>query len=281
MVGAQNFALFFFLVPLEIFLFVVSLGVFSWIEVQGPSKVHVWSSPAALSGGAAGESPNVKKTTPKFNEKTSRENTKSEILGGRRKKDRNVWQSGGGGSSGGGFETGGREGLAAGEKETYCRNPKTSKNMKKRFRNQKFKKAFSQKQIFRRGVAKDLCSMNDEAPRARLWCQLRNHLLACIGIDSDNSTIRQWSRLQEHGEGRQEAARDIRNKLRRDIRREFNAKLRMVNRLLAGFFVRGKQTLEMQLQDGLLRTSGLPQRVNMAVKSVATTTTMPMSNDNV
>ena len=75
--------------------------------------------------------------------------------------------------------------------------------------------------------------------------------------------IRQWSGLQEHRKRladlrttlRQEAARDIRISLLRDIRRELNAKLRMVkgeqlNRLLAGYFDRGKQTLEMQLPDG-------------------------------
>ena len=54
---------------------------------------------------------------------------------------------------------------------------------------------------------------------------------------------------------RQEAAREIRINLRRDIRRELTAKLRMVkgeqlNRLLAGYFDRGKQMLEMQLPDG-------------------------------
>ena len=55
-------------------------------------------------------------------------------------------------------------------------------------------------------------------------------------IDSENSAIRQWSGLQEHRKRlaelratlRQEAARDIRISLRRDIRRELNAKLRMV-----------------------------------------------------
>ena len=85
-----------------------------------------------------------------------------------------------------------------------------------------------------------------------------------VGIDSDNCAIRQWSSLQEHRKRladlrttlRQEAARDIRISLRRDIRRELNAKLRMVkgeqlNRLLAGYFDRGKQTLEMELPDGL------------------------------
>ena len=54
---------------------------------------------------------------------------------------------------------------------------------------------------------------------------------------------------------RQEAARDTRISLRREIRRELNAKLRMdkgeqLNRLVAGYFDRGKQTLEMQLPDG-------------------------------
>ena len=83
-----------------------------------------------------------------------------------------------------------------------------------------------------------------------------------VGIDSDNTALRQWSGLQEHRKRladlrttlRQEAARDIRISLRRDIRLELNAKLRMVkceqlNRLLAGYFDRGKQTLEMQLPD--------------------------------
>ena len=61
--------------------------------------------------------------------------------------------------------------------------------------------------------------------------------------------------LQSSGPHRQEAARDIRISLRRDIRRELNAQLRMVkgeqlNRFLAGYFDRGKQKLEMQLQDG-------------------------------
>ena len=84
-----------------------------------------------------------------------------------------------------------------------------------------------------------------------------------VGTDTDNSGIRQWSGLQEHRKRfselratlRQEAARDIRISLRRDIRRELNANLRMVkgeqvNRLLAGYFDRVKQTLEMQLPDG-------------------------------
>ena len=49
--------------------------------------------------------------------------------------------------------------------------------------------------------------------------------------------------------------REVRQDLRRDKRRELMAKLRMVkgqqlDRLLAGYFVRGKETLEMQLLDG-------------------------------
>ena len=72
-----------------------------------------------------------------------------------------------------------------------------------------------------------------------------------VGINSDNSAIRQWSGLQEHRKRlaelratlRQEVARDIRISLHRDIRRELTAKMRMVkgeqlNRLLAGYFDR-------------------------------------------
>ena len=79
-----------------------------------------------------------------------------------------------------------------------------------------------------------------------------------VGIDSDNSALRQWSGLQEHRKRlaelratlKQEAARDIRINMRRDIRRELTAKLRMVkgeqlNSLLAGYLERGEQTLEM------------------------------------
>ena len=96
-----------------------------------------------------------------------------------------------------------------------------------------------------------------------------------VGIDSDNTATRQWSGLQEHRKRladlrttlRQEAARDILISLRRDKRRELNAKLRMVkgeqlNRLLAGYFDRGKQTLKMVLTD----TRGLLLRVNMAAR---------------
>ena len=147
-----------------------------------------------------------------------------------------------------------------------------------------------------RGVAKDLCWMNEEA-RGKALVSVEEIIYShAVGIDSDNSAIRQWSGLQEHRKRlaelratlRQEAARDIRISLRRDIRRELNAKMRMVkgeqlNRLLAGYFDREKQTLEMQLPDGPLQTDmrGLLQRVNMAVRSIATMTTMWIFNSNV
>ena len=116
------------------------------------------------------------------------------------------------------------------------------------------------KQIYMRGVAKDLCWMNEEA-RGKALVSIEEMVYShAVGTDSDNSAIRQWSGLQEHRKRlaelrntlRQEAARDIRISLRRDIRRELNAKLRMVkgeqlNILLAGYFDREKQTLEMQL----------------------------------
>ena len=87
---------------------------------------------------------------------------------------------------------------------------------------------------------------------------------------------------------RQEAARDIRISLRRDICREQTAKMRMVkgeqlNRLLAGYFDQEKQTLEMQLRMALLRMDmrGLLLRVNMAVRFIATMTKMWIFNSNV
>ena len=84
-----------------------------------------------------------------------------------------------------------------------------------------------------------------------------------VGIDSDNSDLRQWTGLQNHRKRlaelratlRQEVAREIRIHLRRDMRRELTVKLRMVRGeqldRLPGYFEREKQTLEMQLPDGL------------------------------
>ena len=54
---------------------------------------------------------------------------------------------------------------------------------------------------------------------------------------------------------RQETAREVRKGIRRDIRKEVAAKVRMMkgeqlNKLISGYFDRGKQSFEMQLQDG-------------------------------
>ena len=102
-----------------------------------------------------------------------------------------------------------------------------------------------------RGVAKDLCWMDEEA-RGKALVSVEEIIYShAVGIDSDNCAIRQWSGLQEHRKRfadfrttlRQEAARDIRINLRRDIRRKLSARLRMdkgeqLNRLLAGYFDR-------------------------------------------
>ena len=119
------------------------------------------------------------------------------------------------------------------------------------------------KQIFMWWVGNDLCWMKEEATGKALVSVEEIIYSHVVGINSDNSAIRQWNGPQEHRKllaelratRRQEAARDIRIGLRRDIRRELNAKMRMVkgeqrNRLLAGYFDREKQTLEMQLPDG-------------------------------
>ena len=96
--------------------------------------------------------------------------------------------------------------------------------------------------------------MNEEA-RGKALVSVEEIIYShAVGTDSDNSAVRQWSGLQEHRKRlaelratlRQEAARDIRINLRRDIRRESNAKLRMVkgeqlNRLLAGYFFIGRK----------------------------------------
>ena len=102
--------------------------------------------------------------------------------------------------------------------------------------------------------------MNDKAKGRALMSVGEIIYSHAVGIDSDNSALRG---LQEHRKRlaelratlRHQAAREIRINLRRDIRRKLTAKLQMVkreqlNRLLAGHFERGKQTLEMQLPDG-------------------------------
>ena len=84
-----------------------------------------------------------------------------------------------------------------------------------------------------------------------------------VEADSNNAAVRQWNTLQEHRERledlrtllRQEAAREIRKEIRRDIRREVAAKVRFLtgeqlDKLISGYFDRGKQSFEMQLQNG-------------------------------
>ena len=72
--------------------------------------------------------------------------------------------------------------------------------------------------------------MNEEA-RGKALVSVEEIIYShAVGIDSDNTAIRQWSGLQEHRKRladlrttlRQDSARDI--SLRRDIRRELNAK---------------------------------------------------------
>ena len=109
-----------------------------------------------------------------------------------------------------------------------------------------------------RGVAKDLCWMDEEA-KGKALVSVEDIIYShAVGIDSGNRAIRQWSGLQEHRKRladlrttlRQEAAPDIRISLRRDTS-GMDAKLRMVKEAhLAGNFDRGKQTLGMQLPDG-------------------------------
>ena len=76
-----------------------------------------------------------------------------------------------------------------------------------------------------RGVAKDLCWMDEEA-RGKAPVSVEEIIYShAVGIDSDNCAIRQWSGLQEHRKRladlrntlRQEAARDTRISLRREI----------------------------------------------------------------
>ena len=54
------------------------------------------------------------------------------------------------------------------------------------------------KQIFMRGVAKDLCWMNEEA-RGKALVSVEEIIYShAVGINSDNCATRQWSGLQEH-----------------------------------------------------------------------------------
>ena len=114
-----------------------------------------------------------------------------------------------------------------------------------------------------KGVAKDLCWMDNRARRKALLLVEDIIYSHAIEADSNNVATRQWNNLQEHRKRlddlrqmlRQETARAIRKEIRRDIRKEVAAKVRMVkgeqlDKLISGYFDRGKQSFEMHLQDG-------------------------------
>ena len=114
-----------------------------------------------------------------------------------------------------------------------------------------------------KGVAKDLCWMDNKA-RGKAILMVEEVIYShSVEADSYNAAIRKWDNLQEHRDRledlrkllRQEAAREIRKEIRRDIRREVAAKVRLpkgeqLDKLISGYFDRGKQSFEMQLQDG-------------------------------
>ena len=114
-----------------------------------------------------------------------------------------------------------------------------------------------------KGVAKDLCWMDNEA-RGKALLMVEEVIFShSVEAYSNNAAIRQWNNLQEHGERledlrkllRQEAAGEIRKEIRRDIRRKVAAKARLLkgeqlDKLISGYFDRGKQSSEMQLQKG-------------------------------
>ena len=108
--------------------------------------------------------------------------------------------------------------------------------------------------------------------------------------------IRQWNNLQDHRKRlddlrnmlRQDTAREVRKELRRDICKEVAAKVKMLkgeqlDRLVSGYFDRGKQSFEMQLEDGPSTNRdmlGLLLRMNMAVKSTVIMRMMKLLKKN-
>ena len=117
---------------------------------------------------------------------------------------------------------------------------------------------------FMKVVANDFCWMNNKVRGKALLLVEEIISSHAVSIDSDNMAIRQWNNLQDHRKRlddlrnmlRQETAREVRKELRRDIRKEVAANVRMLkeeqlDRLVYGYFDRGKQSFEMQLEDGL------------------------------
>ena len=116
---------------------------------------------------------------------------------------------------------------------------------------------------FMKGVANDLCWTDNKARGKNLLTVEEIIYSHAVSVDSDNMAIRQWNNLQDHRKRledlrnslRQEIAKDIRKEIRRDIRKEVAAKVRklkgdQLDRLISGYFDRGKQSFEMQLPDG-------------------------------
>ena len=108
-----------------------------------------------------------------------------------------------------------------------------------------------------------LCWMDNKARGNTLLLVEEIIYSHAVSVDSDNMAIRQWNNLQDHRKRledlrnvlRQETAREVRKEIRRDIRKEVAAKVRMLkgeqlDRLVSGYFDRGKQSFEMQLRDG-------------------------------
>ena len=89
------------------------------------------------------------------------------------------------------------------------------------------------KLIFMKGVSKDFIWMNDKARGKALLLVEEIIYSHSVEVDSDNTTIRQWSGLQKHRKRRQylrnmlrqETAHEIRTEIRHEIRKEVWAKV--------------------------------------------------------
>ena len=107
---------------------------------------------------------------------------------------------------------------------------------------------------FLRGVAKDLCWMDEEA-RGKALVSVEEIIYShAIGIDSDNTAIRQWSGLQSSGHTETRSCTrhpQLAPKHTLGIECQISdCQGEQLNRLLAGYFDRVKQALEMQFPDG-------------------------------
>ena len=123
---------------------------------------------------------------------------------------------------------------------------------------------------FMKGVAKDLCLMNDRARGKALVLVEEIIYSHAIDADSNNVATRQWNNLQEHRKRlddlrnmlRQEIAREIRKEIRRDIRKEVAAKVRtmkgeQLDKLISGYFDRGLRMNMAAKSFGMMKMMGL------------------------